>query len=291
MPDRKTRGNKYCSRECEILGRRKYKIKNEQIKWADKEKTRIDKWRGEKICIYCGKKFQYTSKNIHQKYCSVICQVKNRAHKVNESFFDKIDSESKAYFLGLMFSDGNISSKKHYINIASNDKGLIETCKNLLETDSPIHSYQKYFYLIICNRNLHKSLRDLGILTRKSWKELSIPSIPKKLIRHFLRGIYDGDGSFYLDKRENNRYIYLCASLTCGSYQFIEQIKNLVETQLNITFHQIRFDNKGENKGSYQLRLSRQIDLKKFTNYLYQDATYYLKRKYNFVKNFYHGQI
>lgn len=265
---RETRNQKYCGKECS----RKYN-------YADK------------ICPICQKSFKFSPKNHEQIFCSNQCSQKNRAYKIDETFFDCINSEGKAYFLGLMFSDGNISGKNNKINISSNDKDLIQTCKKLLKADNPIYHYKNSFLLTIGNYNLHKSLNNLGVLPRKSWKELSIPPIPKKMIRHFVRGFYDGDGCFFLDKRQNNKYIYLCASLSCRSYQFSQQIKEMLEKRLNISFHKLRFDSKGENKGSYQLCLSRKADVKKFTKYLYRNSNYYLKRKHNIVKKFYHGQI
>lgn len=134
---RDTRYRKYCSPECANLARRKYQ-------WEDK------------ICPHCKKEFKYNSKNPHQKYCSVICQVKSRAYTVDENFFNKINSESKAYLLGLMFSDGSIS--EHRLNFSSTDKGLIEIFKRLLKSEAPIHKYQNSFSLIIGNQTLYNSL-------------------------------------------------------------------------------------------------------------------------------------
>jgi len=269
---RETRNRKYCGEKCSSKARRKYN-------------------RDDKICPTCKSVFGYRSRNPHQIFCSNQCNIKSRAYKVNGKFFDKIDSEGKAYLLGIIFSDGSVSSKSNHINISSNDRDMIETCRKLLETTSPIHQYKNYFCLIISNQNLRNSLINLGVMPRKSWKELSIPLIPEKLIRHFLRGMYDGDGSFYLDKRESNRYIYLCSALSSASYQFSKEIKSMLEKQLKITFHKIRFDDRGGGKGSYQLRLFRKEDVKKFVDYLYRNSNYFLKRKYIFVKNFYHGKI
>lgn len=269
--NRKTRYCKYCSKKCSLLGRRKYEHR-------------------EKTCPVCKKIFQFNSKNPRQIFCSNQCSVKNRAYKIDEKFFNQIDSEGKAYLLGLMFSDGNISSKNNYINFSSNDKNLVEIAKTLLGSNSPIHHYKSSFSLIIGNQNLHTALNKLGVLKRKSWQELSLPPIPKKLIGHFIRGLHDGDGCFYADNRQE-KYSYLCSSLTCGSRQFLEQIKELLEKKLRISFHKVRFDRKENNKGSYQLCLSRKNDIKKFIKYLYQDCHYCLNRKYKITEQFYGKQI
>jgi len=268
--NRKTRYNKYCSEKCSLLGRRKYEHED-------------------KICLFCKTQFKFKPKNPLQIFCSQQCNVKSRAHKVDENFFNKINSEGKAYLLGLIFADGSVSSKKSYINLTLNDEKLLKICKKLLKTDRHLYSYNnKSYSLIIGNKKLHQTLIKLGVLQRKSWKELSLPSIPKNLMCHFLRGVHDGDGSFFLDKREGGKYCYLVSSFCCGSYRFLTEIKNYTESKLNVTFQKVRFDDKGNATGSYQLRLSRKKDIKKFTDYLYKNANYYMDRKYDFVKNFYH---
>lgn len=281
-PNRNTRQNKYCSKECNILGRRKYLIEGERVKWISGKKMRVYKWRGEKICIYCGKRFKYTSKNIHQKYCSVICQVKSRAYGVDKSFFNKINSEGRAYLLGLVFSDGSISG--HRVNFSSTDKDLVEIFKKLLKSESPIYQYQNSFFLIIGNQNLYNSLKKLGVLERKSWKEYGVPLIPRSLMWHFLRGIFDGDGSFYIDDR--GKWKYLCASFCCGSQKFLQDIKEWLENH-NIKPQNVRFDRKLNNKGCWQLRITSKKAIKKFTDYLYKNSNYFLNRKYKIVKSFY----
>ncbi len=267
---RKTRNKKYCSQKCQTKARRKYDYKD-------------------KICSFCGKKFKFNPKNPNQEFCNNICNTKNRAYQVNENFFKKIDSEGKAYLLGAFFSDGNIAKNKNYISISSNDKDLIKTFKKLIKTNHPIYCYKKSFSLILCNKTLKESLIKLGLMPAKSYHELSIPNLSKKLIRHFIRGVYDGDGSYYLSSHEN-KYTYLYASLSCNSLNFSNQIKKLLEKELNINFHKVRLDKKPMQHQCYQLRLSRQQDVKKFINYLYKDSNYCLKRKYDLIKKFY-GKI
>lgn len=263
--NRETRYRKYCSQKCANLARRKYEHKD-------------------KVCNYCGEKFKYNSKNPHQKFCSVLCQIKSRAYKVDENFFQKIDSQGKAYLLGLIFSDGSLAEKR--VNFASNDKKLVELCKKLLKSKAPIYHYQKSFILISGNRNLYNSLRELGVIERKSWKEYGLPPIPESLMWHFLRGVFDGDGSFYIDDRGNGKWRYLCASFSCGSRRFLREIKERLEKQ-DIKTHNIRFDRKPNNKGSWQLRISKKESVKKFANYLYENSKYFLERKYKIVKTFY----
>jgi len=230
---------------------------------------------------------KYNPKNPLQKYCGQLCNAQSRAYKVKNDYFDKIDCEDKAYLLGLIFADGSVSGQR--LTLSSKDKKLIEDCKLLLRSDAPVYNYNNHFYLIIGNQKLYNSLKNLGVMERKSWKEYGIPTLPKHLIRHFLRGFFDGDGSFYISYHER-KYHYLCASFSCGSRRFLSEIRQWLDGQ-NIKTHKIRFDNKGDNKGSWQLKMARIEAIKNFVNLLYDDSHYYLERKFAIVNNYYGGKI
>lgn len=261
--NRRTRDRKYCSQKCANLAQRKYQ-------------------REDKICLYCGKKFKYKPKNPHQKFCSKACQYRNQTYEVNEKIFQRINTQEKAYLLGLVFSDGSIS--QHRLNFSSTDEGLVQIFKKLLNSSAPIHRYQDSFSLLIGNKTIYNSLRNQGVMERKSWKEYGLPLIPKSLIWHFIRGVFDGDGSFYIDNHD--KWKYLCASFSCGSRRFLEGIKNQLE-KCQIKTQNIRFDRKPNGKGCWQLRMARKEAIKIFIDYLYQTSHYFLNRKYKIVKKFY----
>ncbi len=66
---------------------------------------------------------------------------KQNMAKFNETVFDKIDSEEKAYWLGFIFADGTISShpmnkKPRYqfeLSLALKDKGHLEKFNSIME--------------------------------------------------------------------------------------------------------------------------------------------------------------
>lgn len=83
---------------------------------------------------------------------------------------------------------------------SSIDKNWIELFKHSIKSDRPIHreyhkKYQKEIWKIsITSNQLYNSLIKHGCIDRKS-KIIRIPDIDKNLIRHFIRGYFDGDGS------------------------------------------------------------------------------------------------
>jgi len=272
LSTRETRNHKYCSLKCSILGRRKYK-----------DSSNLSQWRGEKECPQCKKIYKYTGKQIHQKFCSIECNIKSRAYSRDQSFFRKIDSEAKAYVLGVIFSDGCIYQGR-YLNISSKDREFVNMCRSLLKSSAPIHTYKNSHSLIIGDQKIYASLIKLGVKERKSWKEYIIPRIPQKLFWHFLRGVFDGDGSFFIDKRD--KYKYLAASFTCNSKKFLNDIRTRL-LKSDISSHNIRFDRKPNNTGSWQLRIASRGAVKSFVEHLYNNSNYHLERKFKIAHNFY----
>jgi len=152
-----------------------------------------------------------------------------RPHKeskcaLNLAFFEAWTPEM-AYVLGLFATDGCVGGKDR-VNLTSTDLELVEKVRSLIPTDHPIRtlpprgvSRKIQYKLDISSAALVGTLEKLGIVPRKSLT-LPFPEVPENCVRHYLRGCWDGDGSFYIDKRTNG----LKASIVSGSKEFIEGI-------------------------------------------------------------------
>lgn len=131
----------------------------------------------------------------------------NKKHNLNESFFEKIDSEEKAYFLGLMYSDGYIFSSKHTkglgIQLQEPDKELLIKFNQCLKSNYPLmvvkrldENHQNCIRLYGYSKKIAEDLTKQGCFENKT-KKLQFPScnqVPSNLIHHFIRGYFDGDG-------------------------------------------------------------------------------------------------
>lgn len=136
---------------------------------------------------------------------------------VNEKYFDKIDDEHKAYWLGFLYADGSIVEQRNNSNniksltlsleLKTGDKLHIEKFNKDLQSDYLItdrltndnHLSSK---VSISNTKLCRSLINKGCVPRKSLI-LTFPNediLPKNLINHFIRGYFDGDGSIAIGK-------------------------------------------------------------------------------------------
>jgi len=132
-----------------------------------------------------------------------------------------------------------------------------------------------------CNSNqLFDDLAKFNIIPDKSHTTDSFKNILElvdfNLIKHFLRGIIDGDGSI------SNR-------VSCGrqhavavyqnSLQFCKDFDSLLKLCMNR--NDLKDDIKvNKRTGVYHLRYRRINDVKQILAFLYSDATVYLKRKY-----------
>ena len=128
-------------------------------------------------------------------------------YSVDAGYFDDIDSNKKAYWLGFIAADGNI--RQDYlclsIELAISDREHLVKFQQDINTNAPIKdSFRKYSssYIRINNKQICLALSKYGIIPNKSLsfvihKEL----LPSCFIRDFIRGYFDGDGSIYQDAR------------------------------------------------------------------------------------------
>lgn len=157
---------------------------------------------------------------------------KSRKFIANFNFFENIDSEIKAYWLGYMFSDGYISSSNGYrVGITSKDIEHLSLFIEDLSATYPVKIYEsetsygttRYGRVLIASQKMYDDLTSHGCVEHKS-KKLRPPNLEKKFERYFIRGMYDGDGSIKKSKNAKSGY-----SLSIvGTKEIIEWIKHRI---------------------------------------------------------------
>lgn len=213
-----------------------------------------------------------------------------RKYKLNEKYFDCIDTPNKAYVLGLMCADGcNFPPKcTACISLQESDINLLEQIRNELNSDQPIriidqsnrHSDNNYSYNNMCTLNMYsthicKSLEKLGVVRNKSLI-LEFPTISNELYSHFVRGYFDGDGSLYqYIKNEKNKSIRITFTST---EKFCEKLKEILENELGIYCG--IYDASCHNGITKVVSISGSASVK-VLDWMYKDAELYLQRKYD----------
>jgi hypothetical protein len=203
-----------------------------------------------------------------------------RKYKLNENYFEKINSEKKAYFLGLIYSDGNLYKKTLSIRLVEEDSYILDKFLSDIESDAKLYFFTKRKKnhknqkgIAISNEKLSKDLLKLGVFKNKSLI-LQFPTegqVPKKYLNHFIRGVFDGDGSAFHYERiiNNKKYIEYGISII-GSNPLIDDLKK------TLNYGNVYTTNKSKNSF---ITFKNKKEIKKFIDYIYMDATIFLKRK------------
>lgn len=230
----------------------------------------------------CWKNLTREEYNFHTKYT------------VNQSFFEDIDSEDKAYILGFICADGHIDTKYKRIVIALQDSDykILEKIRDAMNSNHPIHRhikrknpYTKANHLVIeqCTiaingKELIEPLVNMGLNNIKTYTldRKIMNFVPKNLWRHFLRGYLDGDGNITWGKEYSSSKKYIIQ--VCGNRDFLEHsYQTFYPSDCSIYKYKT-------SKQCCVWKLTDKRKVLEFLNLLYGDATIYLDRKYNTYK-------
>ena len=202
---------------------------------------------------------------------------KQNIAKFNEEIFEVIDTEEKAYWLGFLYADGYVESGNRNaieLSLKSSDIEHLRKFSSFLGFDDNKHIFQDEvrcrFYFR--NKKVKNRLISLGCVPQKSLI-LKFPSeeqVPRELIRHFIRGYVDGDGSLMLGKNHLGEYVKPRFNIL-GTENFLEGI-------LDVTgWRKLKIQHPSN---AYCIEWSG-FYVKDYLDFLYKDSTIYLDRKYN----------
>jgi len=206
-----------------------------------------------------------------------------RGYKLtDENYFAEINTPDKAYFLGFIYADGYLHEKKKFFRIKINvcDIKILEHLADLLFGPNKVIPNWKEAGRDVCaisisNPTLVSDLIKWGVHQRKSLTIKFPEDLPKDMIRHFIRGFFDGDGS--VSKVKSGRFgNIICVSFSCGSEDFIMRLRDIL---IIAGFHPQKVS---KARNCYSLAMGRKIEMLEFRDYLYSqvDSKLYLDRKY-----------
>jgi hypothetical protein len=242
------------------------------------------------------KKLNKPTTSVYSAYIrnkDIICEIKKENKKyTNDSFFSEINTEIQAYLLGFFLADGCIhsDSNRMEINIQKDDKYILELFQKYIAPDSKI--FYKNRKDILINRKEQGTIRYSSIEIKNSleikWNIKSkktyddnfvfpFKNLNKSLIRHFIRGFFDGDGYVGQNGITNN----ILFSFVTTSEQFANQlaeytcfnncektIRKTIGKTIDWYILRYNFGNKNKEQGVFD-----------FYTYLYKDANFFLERK------------
>lgn len=145
-------------------------------------------------------------------------------YQLDDSFFDIIDTEAKAYWLGFITADGCVRDNgRHYtlqVKLKQSDAGHLAKLQADLGSDRPLYLAEKRgvagasAMLAVSSKHLVRSLEALGVTPRKSQTAQPWLGAPD-LMRHYWRGMFDGDGSISLESSRAKWVLTFCGSREC----------------------------------------------------------------------------
>lgn len=206
----------------------------------------------------------------------------SKAYVSDFNFFETIDTEEKAYWLGFILADGYLNNQGVVgIELSIEDEMHLHKFKNSIKSEAPVKIYNKNSTFgkqtncrfQITNETLYFSLLDLGI-TRNKTNDGKIPNVDSNLLRHLVRGYFDGNGCIVIKELKKSDG-YRCTGISfCGTKEILKYIEEL--SGFSWTWSKRR----NNDTNNYQIGVGRVEDLKNFLNYMYEDSTVYLDRKY-----------
>lgn len=201
----------------------------------------------------------------------------NRGYKrkfsIDEEYFSNIDSEDKAYFLGLLYADGCNNGYGFYITLKVDDIDILYRFKDSIGFSGKLKYIKdnKYVMLNISSKKLSKVLSDYGCNINKTVNAI-FPLIRSDLYRHFIRGLFDGDGSISIDKKNQAAFSIV------GNSNIIHPVAEIINKECNLKVKIRKPKRYRCDISIYSFGGNRQA--KRVREFLYKDSTLFLKRKY-----------
>ncbi len=214
----------------------------------------------------------------------------NRIYEFDYEFFDKIDTEAKAYFLGFLWADGNNSGHGTItLKISSKDEEILKIFNKEIKSSRPLKSItnikctDKNGILHLCkdatllslsHKKFANHLSEIGLVKNKTFT-LELPKnnfIPEKFISHFIRGYFDGDGSISKRLQKKRKRFTFTLEISMKNKKIAESISDIL--------YKYGIKNKIRSSGSiYKINISTYEDKINFKKWLYNNSLIFLNRK------------
>ena len=197
----------------------------------------------------------------------------------DDTLFEKIDTEEKAYWLGFLYADGYIRydiKRSQYaieLGLSINDLNHLEKFKLFMKSDNNITFKREKTIcrLIISSKKMCEDLVKLGCYQKKSLT-LIFPDnnqVPIKFQKDFIRGYFDGDGCISIGYKSNSPSVSVL-----GTFEFITEIIKICKLRDGV----LKKDKRHLNN-TYLIRL-RVLEGIEFLHFIYNNSNINLNRKY-----------
>lgn len=192
-----------------------------------------------------------------------------------KDFFSNLSALS-SYWLGFIAADGTLWNRDKSISIGLNrrDAGHLYKFKRAIKTNARL-GYVKSndsAHISICCRPMYESLIQLGIMPNKSLN-INHVRLPTYLMRHFIRGVFDGDG--WISGKKVTHVQFGIA----GNRPFLRHIQSILIKKCHV--NRVKLYQLSGEAGAYKLQYTGS-QIFKILDFLYNnsDSQMRLTRKY-----------
>lgn len=205
---------------------------------------------------------------------------------VKSDLFKTIKTEEDAYFLGFLLADGYINKPRCTVRVKVSENDIdvliklanyVGLSENLIKDEFHNVTGNRQCYLSLYRRDIVSSLEDKGIKQAKSNEEIPYLDISPSLIKHYIRGIFDGDG-------------YILKDGWNIGFSISKEVLLFIKNHFDNNFQNGYCDSKrgiyyDDDSHIHRLRIFGKDNVLTALDYLYSDATVFLDRKYNIYKD------
>lgn len=201
----------------------------------------------------------------------------------DNNFFNKINTENKAYWLGFLYADGAISSRSNDCEVSLQ---LLDV-EHLFKFKSDLHAKSnvrldfkvKRCRFNISNKNFKQDLIKWGCPPQKSliltWNK-NLDTLSDDLKIAFIRGYFDGDGCLTHTYSDTKKQRFTVSTNLLGTKSFLTSVLSfLSKFDINGTWYK----DPNVNENIITLMFNKRNSVK-LLNLLYTNANCYLTRKY-----------
>ena len=225
--------------------------------------------------------------------------------EIRHDFFKNIQTEMQAYMLGFHAADGSLDEERKMFRLKLSEKDAeIVNLYKIISPEARTFKSDGYeskatvrdrtikigaiFGIEITSKILVGDLVDLGFGYRKTYAENNLPNIPEHLMRHFIRGYFDGDGCITFGIREpkpielqtpkDSKKVRVTQSFQIDSKTITiinDMISFFKKYNINLNYNYLKRD------GMHRMCTASKKEVEKIFHFLYDDSNFYLKRKFN----------
>lgn len=211
--------------------------------------------------------------------------ITNHKRIIDHDYFANMDTEEKAYWLGILTTDGCITKNNQIkLHINASDRNHLIKFRTALKSDYTIIEHRNNsISLEFVSTKIYADLIKYGLIERKTGFTVKAMELSRELERHYWRGCIDGDGCLSEGtlSSKGNKYNYPVLKF-CGDFSLVNSFRDFCKLYDCGNTSKVRHI-KNEQIVDFSLACNQAL---KIMNVLYEDSQIYLDRKYLRYNNY-----